>query len=395
MQRSSETIGAIATALAKAQAELENPEKTLTATIAGRDGERTFRYASLASGLDLVRKSLGQHEIAVMQTTTVDHGQIILTTMLVHASGEWVSSVWPVCAATEASAHAKGAALTYARRYALFTLVGIAGEDDLDAPDLLPQPKQASPEQPLPRKPKGPIHAPRLPLLAPEPSAELRERLLGEISALASGDDLALWAHRTLPLKNTLTAEDSKAIEAAYVTRLAASSDREHLATDTSDPQETSPPPDNSDAGSNEPALPFGKAVRKRSKAHLSFVATQPCLICKASPCDPHHLKMARPQSLGRKVSDEFTVPLCRTHHQELHRNGNERAWWQNQGIDPLPIAATLWARTHAVKSTARRDRGDLNEHVGFDGPHFANKSASAFATQNNETKPIARPEAG
>jgi ERF superfamily len=395
MQRSSETIGAIATALAKAQAELENPEKTLTATIPGRDGERTFRYASLASGLDLVRKSLGQHEIAVMQTTTVDHGQIILTTMLVHASGEWVSSVWPVCAATESSAHAKGAALTYARRYALFTLVGIAGEDDLDAPDLLPQPKQASPEPALPRKPKGPIHAPRLPLLAPEPSAELRERLLGEISALASGDDLALWAHRTLPLKNTLTAEDSKAVEAAYLTRLAASSDREHPPTDTSDPRDTSSPPDNSDAGPNEPALPFGKAVRKRSKAHLSFVATQPCLICKASPCDPHHLKMARSQSLGRKVSDEFTVPLCRTHHQELHQNGNERAWWQNQGIDPLPIAATLWARTHAAKSTARKDGGDLNEHVGFDEPHFANRSASAFATQNNETKPILRPEAG
>lgn len=145
MQTSSETIGAIATALAKAQAELENPEKTLTATIPARDGERTFRYASLASGLDLVRKCLGQHEIAVMQTTALDNGQIILTTMLVHASGEWVSSVWPVCAATESSAHVKGAALTYARRYALFTLVGIAGEDDLDAPDLLPQTKHPEP----------------------------------------------------------------------------------------------------------------------------------------------------------------------------------------------------------------------------------------------------------
>src|SRR5580704_100402 len=231
MQRSSETIGAIATALAKAQVELENPEKTLTATIPARDGERTFRYASLASGLDLVRKCLGQHEIAVMQTTAVDNGQIVLTTMLVHTSGEWVSSVWPVCPATESSAHVKGAALTYARRYALFTLVGIAGEDDLDAPDLLPKNEQASPEHPLPKKPKGPIHAPRLPPLAPQPSAELRDRLLAEISNLTSGDELARWAHRTLPLKNTLTTGDSKTIEAAYLERLAHSSDQQHPAT--------------------------------------------------------------------------------------------------------------------------------------------------------------------
>jgi hypothetical protein len=85
MHRSSETIGAIATALAKAQAELTNPEKTLTATITAKTGERTFRYASLASGLDIVRKCLGHHEIAVMQTTAVDQGQITLTTLLVHA----------------------------------------------------------------------------------------------------------------------------------------------------------------------------------------------------------------------------------------------------------------------------------------------------------------------
>src|SRR6201984_1759307 len=147
MHRSSETIGAIATALAKAQAGLTNPEKTLTATTPARNGERTFRYASLASGLDIVRKCLGQHEIAVMQTTAVDQGQITLTTILVHASGEWVSSLWPVCPAGETSAQVKGAALTYARRYALFTLVGIDGEDDLDAPELLQVAEQPRPRQ--------------------------------------------------------------------------------------------------------------------------------------------------------------------------------------------------------------------------------------------------------
>src|SRR6516162_7853650 len=142
MQRSSETIGALAAALAKAQAEIQNPEKSLTATIVSpfpREAVRSFRYAPLSSGLDLVRKCLGQHEIATVQATAIDgeSGLIKLTTTLVHASGEWVSSDWPVCPVSETAApHRLGAALTYARRYALFTLVGIAGEDDLDAPDL-------------------------------------------------------------------------------------------------------------------------------------------------------------------------------------------------------------------------------------------------------------------
>src|ERR1700729_1054393 len=143
MQRSSEGIASLAAALAKAQIELVNPEKSLIGTISSdnpRGAERAFRYAPLSSGLDIVRKVLGQHEIATVQTTSVDQtaGIINLTTVLAHASGEWIASDWPVCAVSEtATPHRMGAALTYARRYALFTLVGIAGEDDLDAPDLL------------------------------------------------------------------------------------------------------------------------------------------------------------------------------------------------------------------------------------------------------------------
>src|ERR1700736_6174256 len=146
MHRSSDTIGAIAAALAKAQAELTNPEKSLSATIRSpfpREQDRTFRYAPLSSGLDIVRKTLGRHEIAAVQSTEIDKeaGLIRLTTMLAHSSGEWVSSDWPVCAVAEMAApHRMGAALTYARRYALFTLVGSAGEDDLDAPDLQVEP---------------------------------------------------------------------------------------------------------------------------------------------------------------------------------------------------------------------------------------------------------------
>src|SRR5262249_38234859 len=152
MQRSSESVAALASALAKAQAELVNPEKSLTATIrtaASGERERTFRYAPLSSGLDIVRKTLGQHEIATMQTTAIDQasGLVNLTTVLAHASGEWIASDWPVCPLAEmASPQRMGAALTYARRYALFTLVGIAGEDDGDGPDLCERAPWSSPE---------------------------------------------------------------------------------------------------------------------------------------------------------------------------------------------------------------------------------------------------------
>ena len=202
MHRSSSSIASLAGALAKAQAELVNPEKSLVATIRS-DGpggaERSFRYAPLSSGLDIVRKTLGQHEIATVQTTAIDQGAGIvnLTTVLAHSSGEWIASDWPVCAISDtATPHRMGAALTYARRYALFTLVGIAGEDDLDAPDLTtPRQQPAGTERPkangngllngghsrpaLPldgrrgSKPQLPIE----PMLGPEASAELRDRL--------------------------------------------------------------------------------------------------------------------------------------------------------------------------------------------------------------------------
>jgi hypothetical protein len=181
--------------LAKAQAELVNPEKSLTATVpTGRAGEgekRTFRYASLASGLDIVRKTLGQHEIAAVQTTAVDQpaGFVNLTTMLVHSSGEWIASDWPVCPISElASPRRMGAALTYARRYALFTLVGIAGEDDLDAPDLQERappnrrPRQTEQEMALPlrtgQEPANSIN--RLPRAQETDTAGVEERTLGQ-----------------------------------------------------------------------------------------------------------------------------------------------------------------------------------------------------------------------
>ena len=193
----------------RAQAELINPEKSLTATIrTGRgDGERSFRYAPLSSGLDIVRKTLGQHEIATVQTTAIDQtaGMVNLTTTLAHASGEWIASDWPICPITEtANPQRMGAALTYARRYALFTLVGIAGEDDLDAPDLCAGPNAPSstaPERALQPDDGNSLGQSRgtgngrgggstksglRVILDPAQSAELRDKLLIEVESIAS-----------------------------------------------------------------------------------------------------------------------------------------------------------------------------------------------------------------
>ncbi len=374
MHRSSETIGAIAAALAKAQGELSNPEKSLSATIRSpfpREGDRTFRYASLASGLDIVRKSLGQHEIATVQTTAIDQpsGQIKLTTLLAHASGEWISSEWPVCAVSEMAApHRMGAALTYARRYALFAMVGIAGEDDLDAPDILVEPSPAinAPPgadrsgHPIQRPANGTVHRPRhpKPVLPPAQSASLRDELLAEMADLKDGEALALWAHRRLPAKNALAADDARIIDTAARRILEICREPEldradevaALALAMSQTTDVAIMPG---AHSVEPATiasrtvsPLTKPSRKRNKAHLVFVASQPCLICQRTPCDAHHLKFAQPKALGRKVGDEFTVPVCRDHHHELHRHGNEAAWWANLHIAAANIAKELWQKS-------------------------------------------------
>jgi hypothetical protein len=347
MHRSSETIGKIAAALAKAQGELTNPEKSLTATIptsATGEGERTFRYASLASGLEIVRKCLGQHEIATIQTTAIDRdaGQIRLTTLLAHASGEWIASDWPVCPLSEtASPKRMGAALTYARRYALFALVGIAAEDDLDAPDLSAETEPAAPiaGQPVIQKRSGNGGGQPNKMLGAEASASLRDQLVGEIGKLKDGEELALWAHRRLATKNTLTSNDALAVEVAY-----------RAALDRAAPSEQWDDPAGSVADASP--SPFQRTGRRRNKAHLAYVASQPCLVCRRTPCDPHHLKFAQPRALGRKVSDEFTVPLCREHHRELHRVGNEAAWWANLKITPLEVAKDLW-ETNQFRSRA------------------------------------------
>jgi ERF superfamily len=281
-----------------------------------------------------------------------------------------------VCPITDiASAQRMGAALTYARRYALFTLVGIAGEDDLDAPDLdaAPNPAAELPRSAPHGKPPGPSARS---VLGEQLSASLRESLLQQMAAINSADEAAAWAQRSLPAKNTLNAADAKMVEEQFAARLSAisppdgtrdGSDRHGTPDDPSPHEPRHAVPDQSvvSGASNTSTRrkattrakkhtrcgvirSLGKTVRLRDKDHRRFVLRQACLICGRVPSDPHHLTFTQPRALGRRASDEFIVPVCRLHHRELHRSGDEAAWWRRLNIDPLPIALRLWQQTRS-----------------------------------------------
>ena len=420
MHRSSESVAAIATALAKAQTELSNPEKAMVGTVYNvrSDSPHSFRYASLSSGLDIIRKTLGGQQIAIAQTTDIDraNGMVNLTTVLLHTSGEWISSDWPVCQLSETSAPRRmGAALTYARRYALFTMVGIAGEDDLDAPDLTndePQGDKAAETrsglEPVPVRSSrfrtgNPTTPPVREKLSADDSAAIRAQLIREIETLPE-EDLQPRAIAILKAKNRLSADDAKLVEDAFAAKIAIrDAVPEVLASDesTSDPTipmpsqpvsasmdadkpkrprgrprkikvadepvasppvaakpttDDSPPAPialQSDAASatiQKSELAIGEPRRHRDKGHLKFVASQPCLVCGRSPADAHHLRFTQPRAMGRKVSDEFTVPLCRVHHRDNHNFGDEVTWWERRAIDPVATSRMLWVSTRHIE---------------------------------------------
>ena len=280
-----------------------------------------------------------------------------------HASGEWVSSDWPVCPTTETAPHRMGAALTYARRYALFTLVGIAGEDDLDAPAVDPAPKSGPPIKgngsdelrSFQKAPKGPNGKPT-PILSREASATLRDQLLAELEALELKDGLDAWTLLAWPKANSLTPADGDEVKLAFQTRLARTTPDEDLS-----PAERDRPAATQEIRSriDKSVLAIPVARRLRDKTHLRFVAKQPCLVCGRQPCDAHHLRFAQSRGLGLKVSDEFTVPLCRGHHRELHWGGKEVDWWTRTGIEPIDTARRLWLETHPLAISANRADGD------------------------------------
>ena len=221
------------------------------------------------------------------------------------------------------------------------------------------------------------------PRLKAQLSAVLRDQLMSELKGVKSGEDAAIWAKRILPAKNALDAADAHQIEEAFQAKLAVVQE----ATDQPDGLASAvmaAPKAEQAQGSirkSRPAsidkshLPYPEPRRIRDRNHVRFVTKQPCLICGRSPADPHHLRFAQHHALGRKVSDEFTVPLCRGHHREVHRSGDEAAWWKKARIDPTVTARTLWLKTHPLPT-----RADKMEGKGA-------TSLAAVATEQNDNR--------
>ena len=198
-------------------------------------------------------------------------------------------------------------------------------------------------------------------VLDPDQSGALRERLLIEVGNIKSADLAVGWAREALSVKNSLTAADAKLVEDAFERRLS-----ELPSSETSAPSNggfpgipIAGPPEtgaierieaDQGKGIDKSVLAVPTPRRYRNREHLRFVAQQACLICGRKPSDPHHLRFMQSRALGRKVSDEFTLPLCRGHHRAVKRAGDERAWWKATGIDPIKVARKLWKDTRGTK---------------------------------------------
>jgi hypothetical protein len=254
-----------------------------------------------------------------------------------------------------------------------------AGEDDLDAPDLCvkaPSPlpsevdcsaKPGHGQNRMALRPPGNARAHggmsgRPPVsLDADQSAVLREKLLTEPADITSADLATKWARGALTAKNSLTAIDAKLVENAFERTLLEfpSSNAGAPLNNGSSVTQIDRPPQvvttertalDQAKGTDKSVLTLGTPRRYRNREHLHYVAQQACLVCGRKPSDPHHLGFTQPRALGRKVSDEFAVPLCRGHHRAVHRSPNERVWWRHAGIDPIKVARRLWKQTRGVE---------------------------------------------
>jgi hypothetical protein len=201
----------------------------------------------------------------------------------------------------------------------------------------------------------------------------LREQLTAELKDISSADEAANWAHRVIAAKNRLTASDAEHVERAFQERLVNITNQ---AAAPSIPNAERPlgHPGRKDrrrrCAIDKSVLALPAPRRLRDRDHVKSVAKQPCLVCGRRPADAHHLRFAQSPALGRKVSDEFTVPLCRGHHREVHRCGDEAVWWNNIGIDPTAAARILWLSTHPLPIVTDQLGGKMQN-----GPNLASSS--------------------
>jgi hypothetical protein len=203
----------------------------------------------------------------------------------------------------------------------------------------------------------------------PAQSAALREQLIIEVGNITSADSAALWAREALAAKNCLAAADAKLVEDAFEGKLsglapskpaeAADDAAPTTQVDIVDEQQTGAKGNSNldqPNGVDKSVLVIAAPRRYRNREHLRYIAQQACLICGRKQSDPHHLRYLKPRALGRKVSDEFAVPLCRSHHRAVHRASDEQAWWKAAGIDPVKVARQLWRQTRSASDGTRKD---------------------------------------
>jgi hypothetical protein len=214
----------------------------------------------------------------------------------------------------------------------------------------------------------------------------LRENLLTAVGSITSTDNATIWAREALAAKNRLAAADAKLVEDAFEQRL---SEFAPSAT-VGDPDDAAPGThgvgadetlakgngDLDQKGIDKSVLTIATPRRYRNREHLRFVAEQACLICGRKQSDAHHLRYLQPRALGRKASDEFTVPLCRSHHRAVHRAGDEQAWWTAAGIDPLKVSRQLWRQTR-LDDPQDRDQTGLAAAVSDSGADGTRESPS------------------